>query len=100
MGFEQSVGLVVDGVANSRGEYFRNGLFDVQRVEVLRGPQGTLFGKNATAGLVNVVTADPTDEFEALFKGRVGTDDLYGGQLVLSGPITDGLQGRLVCRSF
>ena len=99
-GFEQSVGLVVDGVANSRGEYFRNGLFDVQRVEVLRGPQGTLFGKNATAGLVNVVTADPTDEFEASFKGRVGTDDLYGGQLVLSGPITDGLQGRLVLDHF
>lgn len=99
-GFEQSVGIVVDGVYNSRGEFFRNGLLDVERVEVLRGPQGTLFGKNATAGLVNVVTADPTDEFEATLKTRIGTEDLYGGQLVLSGPIADGLQGRLVLDHF
>ena len=99
-GFEQSVGVVVDGVYNSRGEFFRNGLVDVERVEVLRGPQGTLFGKNATAGVINVVTADPTDEFEASLKTRVGTDDLYGGQLVVSGPITDKLQGRLVLDHF
>ncbi|MEL7043101.1 MAG: TonB-dependent receptor [Pseudomonadota bacterium] len=99
-GFEQSVGVVVDGVYNSRGEYFRNGLMDIERVEVLRGPQGTLFGKNATAGLINVVTADPTDSFEAFIKTRAGTDDLYGGQLVISGPITEGLQGRLVLDHF
>lgn len=95
-GFEQSVGIVVDGVYNSRGEFFRTGLVDVARAEVLRGPQGTLFGKNSTAGLINVITADPTDEFEASLKTRVGTDDLYGGELVVSGPITERLRARLV----
>ncbi|MEO0465669.1 MAG: TonB-dependent receptor [Pseudomonadota bacterium] len=99
-GFEQSVGIVVDGVYNSRGEFFRSGLVDIERVEVLRGPQGTLFGKNATAGLINIVTADPTDAFEASIKTRVGTDDLYGAQAVISGPIVPGLSGRLVLDHF
>ncbi|MEM9739087.1 MAG: TonB-dependent receptor [Pseudomonadota bacterium] len=99
-GFEQSVGIVVDGVYNSWGEFFRAGLVDIERAEVLRGPQGTLFGKNATAGLINIVTADPTDAFEASIKTRLGTDDLYGAQAVISGPILEGLSGRLVLDHF
>ena len=99
-GFEQSVGIVVDGVYNARGEFFRTGLFDIERVEVLRGPQGTLFGKNATAGLINIVTAGPSDEFDASVKTRFGTDDLIGVTAAVSGPLTDRFRGRLAIQHF
>ena len=60
-GIEQSVGVVVDGVALGRPGMSVGDLVDVERVEVLRGPQGMLFGKNASAGLITVTTRNPTD---------------------------------------
>jgi outer membrane receptor protein involved in Fe transport len=59
-GFEQSVGMYVDGVYLGRARQFRSGLLDIERVEALRGPQGTLFGKNTVAGAINITTASPT----------------------------------------
>jgi len=59
-GFEQSVGMYLDGVYLGRGRQYRSALMDVERVEVLRGPQGTLFGKNTVAGAVNIASASPT----------------------------------------
>ncbi len=62
---EPSVSTVVDGVVLSRsGQAFAD-LIDIQRLEVLRGPQGTLFGRNASAGLVNIVSKGGTDDFQA-----------------------------------
>src|SRR3546814_11281 len=58
--FESSVGFVEDEIFYGRGAYFTEATFDVDRVEILRGPQGTLFGKNTVAGLYNVITAGPT----------------------------------------
>ncbi len=62
-GFESSVGYVQDEIFFGRAPYITDGMFDIDRVEVLRGPQGTLFGKNTTAGVFNVFTRQPTSEF-------------------------------------
>ena len=63
-GFEQSVGLFIDEIYGGRGCQFRSPFLDLARVEVLRGPQGSLFGKNTIAGAINITTARPTQEFE------------------------------------
>ena len=95
-GFEQSVGMYNDGLFYGRGQLARIPMIDMERVEVLRGPQGILFGKNSIAGAVSQITAKPTDEFEgsvtALYEPDHGEEDL---RLVLSGPLTDNLSGRL-----
>ncbi|MEE8338608.1 MAG: TonB-dependent receptor [Xanthomonadales bacterium] len=95
-GFEQSVGTYVDGIYFGRGSQSRGALFDVERIEVLKGPQGTLFGKNTIAGALNITTAAPTDEFEgsvsALYEFEQKQTILSG---VLSGPLTDTVSARL-----
>lgn len=73
----------------------RFGLFDVNRVEVLRGPQGTLFGRNATGGLVHYLTNKPTDEFEAYVDTLVGSNNQVRVEGAVSGPLGDNLSGRL-----
>ena len=99
-GFEQSVVQYSDDVALSRGVLARAPFMDLERVEVLRGPQNVLFGKNSIAGALSLVTNKPTDEFE----GSVGVeyrDEDSALQLdgVVSGAITDSVRGRLAVRS-
>ncbi len=89
--FEQAVGLVVDGVVYGTMAYFQTSLFDVDRVEVLRGPQGTLFGKNATAGLFSVITKDPTDEYTADLAVDLGELDRHRVEAAVGGPLWPGV---------
>ena len=92
-----SVGLIVDGVDLS-GIGTVAMLFDVEQVEVLRGPQGTRYGANALAGLVNVVTRAPTDVSEGeleLFAGNYGA---FGAGAAVSGPLAENARGRLAAR--
>ena len=92
-----SVGLIVDGVDLS-GIGTVAMLFDVEQVEVLRGPQGTRYGANALAGLVNVVTRVPTDVNEGeleLFAGNYGA---FGAGAAVSGPLAENARGRLAAR--
>ena len=93
--FDQSVSLYVDGIYAGRNRQAQAPFFDLERVEVLRGPQGALFGKNTAAGAVSVVSAGPTKDFEGAITGlynfdHKGTD--FSGYL--SGPITDTLGAR------
>jgi len=96
IGGEPSVGTVLDGVVLARsGEAFSD-LVDIERIEVLRGPQGTLFGKNASAGVINIVSKRPTDKFEGYVEGGFFFDNgneyrVRGGVNV---PLSDNLRSR------
>jgi iron complex outermembrane receptor protein len=89
--FEQSVGIYVDGVHYGKSRQTRTGLFDLQQVEVLRGPQGILFGKNTLAGAINVTSGTPTVGDE--FAGKMSVNkESNGGQTVegnISGSLSD-----------
>ncbi len=88
---EPSVSSMLDGVVLGRSDQAFMQLMDVERVEVLRGPQGTLFGKNSTAGVIHIITRNPTEEHFAEVSGTVISDDEYRAGVLLSGPVTDDL---------
>ena len=99
-GFEQSVGTYIDGIHLGRGQQFRSPFLDIERIEVLRGPQSILFGKNSVAGALNITTARPTQEFEGhVMVSREFEDDETIVELTLSGPFSDRVRGRLAARS-
>jgi iron complex outermembrane receptor protein len=92
---EPSVATVVDGVVLSRSGQAFVDLADIERLEALRGPQGTLFGRNASAGLINVVSEGGTDTFEAEASADWFEGDEYRLRAALSGPIGENLSARL-----
>lgn len=99
-GFDQSVGTYVDGIYRGRSQQSRMPFLDMDHVEVLRGPQSTLFGMNSIAGALNIESARPTDTFDAGFRAYYEPDfgDLQLNGF-LSGPLTDTLSGRLAFQS-
>jgi len=99
--FDQSVSLYMDGVYAGRSRQAQSPFFDLDRVEVLRGPQGALFGKNTPAGAISIVSAGPTATFQASIDGSYSFD-LHGYDVsgFVSGPITQDLSARLAFRAL
>lgn len=99
IGIEQSVAVVVDGVYYGQGRVINEGFFDLERVEVLKGPQSLFYGKNATAGVISLTTANPGPDPE--FIGRVGYEfagEKAYAEAIISQPLTDTLGLRVAVR--
>jgi iron complex outermembrane recepter protein len=95
LGANPSVALYSDQVPLAFPVEARFATFDLERVEVLKGPQGLLYGQNSTGGAINFISAKPTDQFESGFDGSFGNFNSITTSGFISGPITDTLQGRV-----
>ncbi|WP_374410362.1 TonB-dependent receptor [Novosphingobium colocasiae] len=97
-GVESPVAFHVDGVYFGRPAAVLSSFYDVQRVEVLRGAQGTLYGRNATGGSINIITADPTSEFSGFAQATYGNYNHLAVEAAISGPLADKVQFRIAGR--
>ena len=94
---DPTVAVVVDGVLSTTSLAFSQELYDVQQIEVLKGPQGALYGRNASGGAINITTKQPTDEAEGYIRGGYGNGEHINVSGVASGPLVeDKLRGRIV----
>lgn len=95
IGFDTRVGIYIDGIYVGQAQAIGQPLFDIEQVEILRGPQGHLFGRNTVAGAVSITTRAPTKDFEGSIRavvGNYGAREAYG---TFAGPITDQVLGKL-----
>ena len=93
---DPAVATYIDGVYIARPSQGLTDLHDLQRLEVLRGPQGTLFGRNTTGGAINILSKDPVDRLEGSLKGEVGNYAYRDVEAVLNVPLAEGLAARVV----
>ncbi|NJC33968.1 outer membrane receptor protein involved in Fe transport [Sphingomonas jejuensis] len=100
IGTEQSIAVIVDSVYYGQGRTINEGFFDLAGVEILKGPQSLFYGKNATAGVISISTANPTDTWEGMARTSY---EFNAGKLLgegyVSGPLTDTLGFRLAVRA-
>jgi iron complex outermembrane receptor protein len=89
IGVEPSVAVIIDDMPVVQQAQAFDNLADLERIEVLKGPQGTLFGKSASAGVVNIVTKDPDNQFSGMISATAATDGDYRVEGVVSVPLTD-----------
>lgn len=97
-GAEGRVAYYTDSVYYSRPATALSGFFDVARIEILRGPQGTLYGRNATGGALNVITADPTKDLSGYYTQTIGNYNAFTEEGAISGPLSDALSARLAVK--
>ncbi len=95
-----AAGIYVDEVYLVSPAMLNFQLFDLQRIEVLKGPQGTLYGRNTNAGTVNFISNKPTEEFSAFANIEAGNYDFFGGEAALGGQLTERLTGRVALQTF
>jgi iron complex outermembrane receptor protein len=100
IGFESGVGLYVDGVYAGRTSGYNLDLADVAQMEVLRGPQGILFGKNQTGGAINITTRRPGDQFEAEARASYGNYNAVRLKGSVSGPLATGISAKLTVATW
>ena len=101
LGFERSVGTFVDGIYLGRGKQSRSAFLDVERVEVLKGPQGVLFGKSTIGGAINITTALPTDELSGYVDTVYEPDaNEIDSRFAVSGPLSEDVRARLAGRYY
>ncbi len=93
---DSSVGVFVDEVYVPRIGAEQIGARDVERIEILKGPQGTLFGRNTAAGAISITTPNPTDRLSGSVEARAGSFREFGGTGEVSGPISDDVGGRIL----
>jgi iron complex outermembrane receptor protein len=94
---DPTVAVVIDGVLSTTSLSFSQELHDIQQIEVLKGPQGALYGRNSSGGAINITTKQPTDELEAYIRAGYGNGSNATASGVLSGPVGgSSLLGRLV----
>ena len=94
-----TIGMYIDDVFLPSTALLNGRIFDVERVEVLKGPQGTLYGRNTTGGLINFISKKPTDEREIMINTSIGNYETYDTNLVINGPLSDSLNARLAVQS-
>ncbi len=92
---DPGVGIYLDGVYVGRNLGALFDFVDVERVEVLRGPQGTLFGRNTIGGAISLISKKPSENFHGRISGEIGEDNLYRTELMLNIPISDKIRTRL-----
>jgi len=92
---ESTFAYVVDGILSTNPNSFNEELVDVQQIEVLKGPQGALYGRNAVAGAILVTTREPGETFEGKVSVGGGSDGLAKGALRLAGPLGDSVRGSV-----
>ncbi len=97
-GIETSVGVFVDGVYYPRPGSVIGNLLDIETAEVLRGPQGTLFGRNTAVGALNLTTRDPSDEFEGYVQVGAGDNGAYSLEGVINAPFSEKVAGRFAAK--
>ncbi|WP_160152764.1 TonB-dependent receptor [Microbulbifer sp. ALW1] len=95
IGFDTRVGVYLDGVYLGQSPAINQDLVDLERIEVLRGPQGTLFGKNTVAGAINLISQKPSDEFSGSISAEYGSMNSRQLSATINAPLSDSLFGKI-----